>query len=410
VRIATGAFRSSPVVSLHALCGLKPVEYYRDAKLINYYMRLRINQGHPMHGVSLTDLDVVEEDELIEFKPAKRPFPLRAKVLIHSYDIDLDHIIAEPPMEIPPWTILNIVTCQEMYQFKKSICSSAQLRVQFRDHLTDHEQSFVIYTDGSKTSDGVGYAAVGENVDISRRIQPFASIFTAELSAIYDSLGICDHVPQESITIITDSKSAIQSINNYNNNNPLVQNIQSRISALNKPVHLCWVPAHVGVPGNEQADTAARDVITASDIQDIPIPRSDFKALVKSKTKHRWKEKWEAIDSNKLREITDSTKLLPNVTSPNREWERALTRLRVGHSRLTHGYLMEGGNPPECDICILPLTIKHILTECNKYIPERMATFNRLNPSMEYILKECDTAYNGKVHNFIRSMNILHNL
>ena len=37
---------------------------------------------------------------------------------------------------------------------------------------------------------------------------------------------------------------------------------------------------------------------------------------------------------------------------------------RIGHSRLTHEFLLKGEPPPECIPCNCPLTIKHLLIEC----------------------------------------------
>jgi len=39
-------------------------------------------------------------------------------------------------------------------------------------------------------------------------------------------------------------------------------------------------------------------------------------------------------------------------------------RLRIGHTRLTHSYLLSGTDQPECSACHCPLTVKHILIEC----------------------------------------------
>ena len=41
-----------------------------------------------------------------------------------------------------------------------------------------------------------------------------------------------------------------------------------------------------------------------------------------------------------------------------------LNRLRVGHTRLTHSFLLSGDDLPECGTCQCPLTVKHILVEC----------------------------------------------
>ena len=38
-------------------------------------------------------------------------------------------------------------------------------------------------------------------------------------------------------------------------------------------------------------------------------------------------------------------------------------RLRIGHTRLTHSYLIEHTDPPKCANCNQLLSVKHILTE-----------------------------------------------
>ena len=37
-----------------------------------------------------------------------------------------------------------------------------------------------------------------------------------------------------------------------------------------------------------------------------------------------------------------------------------LNRLRIGHTRLTHSYLLSGDDLPECGTCQCALTVKHI--------------------------------------------------
>jgi len=39
-------------------------------------------------------------------------------------------------------------------------------------------------------------------------------------------------------------------------------------------------------------------------------------------------------------------------------------RLRIGHTRLTHSFLLSGDDLPECGTCQCLLTVKHILVEC----------------------------------------------
>ena len=41
-----------------------------------------------------------------------------------------------------------------------------------------------------------------------------------------------------------------------------------------------------------------------------------------------------------------------------------IRRLRIGHTRLTHSYLLSGTDQPECSAGHCPLTVEHILMEC----------------------------------------------
>ena len=41
-----------------------------------------------------------------------------------------------------------------------------------------------------------------------------------------------------------------------------------------------------------------------------------------------------------------------------------LNRLRIGHTRLTHSFLLSGDDLHECGTYQCPLTVKHILVEC----------------------------------------------
>lgn len=53
----------------------------------------------------------------------------------------------------------------------------------------------------------------------------------------------------------------------------------------------------------------------------------------------------------------------PNLT---RNDETIINRLRIKHSRLTHGYLMSKKESLICEVCGSQVMIKHILMECQQ--------------------------------------------
>ena len=67
---------------------------------------------------------------------------------------------------------------------------------------------------------------------------------------------------------------------------------------------LCWVPSHVGIAGNETADTAAKDAIISIPQADTqPLPYQDFYVPIKETIRGAWQEFWlNHCRPNKLRE------------------------------------------------------------------------------------------------------------
>jgi ribonuclease HI len=96
------------------------------------------------------------------------------------------------------------------------------------------------------------------------------SIYTAELVAIQRSIELYEFILNPlklNYHIFSDSLSALTSIKaGFSQNNPtLLRNILTQINFLMQngtSVYLTWCPAHVGVDGNERADTLAKASLT----------------------------------------------------------------------------------------------------------------------------------------------------
>ena len=57
--------------------------------------------------------------------------------------------------------------------------------------------------------------------------------------------------------------------------------------------------------------------------------------------------------------------------------EVVLCRARIGHTHLTHSYILRKDPPPLCEHCQCILTVRHILVECNHFAQERKDIFGR---------------------------------
>ena len=193
------------------------------------------------------------------------------------------------------------------------------------------------------------------------------------------------------------------------------------LSAKKIKITFCWVPGHAGIQGNELADKVAKlavgqrfistqdkvtlcsllvnYVLTEDDrvqLSSDDIPVSDVKTYIKRKVFQYFTLRWErkTVAQVKLREVKPTFTRSPDDFGLNRRDAWKVTRLRIGHTRLTHSYMLAGEDMPLCIACNRRVTVQHILMDCGnnarvrlKHFDHRTVTFSDLLSKKEYITK-----------------------
>lgn len=85
--------------------------------------------------------------------------------------------------------------------------------------------------------------------------------------------------------IITDTASALDALKSQNQKHPWIQSITHRI---NHRTVFMWVPAHAGIPGNEEADRLA-NLGRQGYLYTNKVPAHDIKHWIIRST---WKTEW----------------------------------------------------------------------------------------------------------------------
>lgn len=161
---------------------------------------------------------------------------------------------------------------------------------------------------------------------------------------------------------------------------------------------------------NEKADEAAKVAVQQLQVQPVQLPKFDGKSNIKKKTLQQWKNEWENVTFNKLRDIKDHAKPYHNCSCKVRQWEINLARLRIGHTHITHSFLMDGTHLPYCDDCLVPLTVKHLLLECPNFINERRQFFNMQDLNLQTMLSETYSGPGGSLFNYVNSVNLMNKI
>ena len=186
---------------------------------------------------------------------------------------------------------------------------------------------------------------------------------------------------QQNHVIYTDSKSSVDALH-IRNNHPVIRYIVHKLNVLKETgvnVEICWIPSHVGIKGNEAADQKAKEVAKRR-AELVPIHYEDYFSILRTKLDEKKKENYRTHPRlTRLRQINPNPSPWPTNTNINRHEEIVLNRIRLGHTNLTHSYLMENINPPICHFCNnSTLSILHIFTQCLQLEQSRRYHFRPL--------------------------------
>ena len=373
LRICTGAYRTSPVDSLYVDSGIPPLSIRRQELGLRYLTKIKALTDNPNYKY------VSQPINRSTNKP-RMPKPLEVRQEIDMRDIDIpsEKVAKIETGKMPPWCRPSNEIC--LPKIRKKSKSDYEIKSEFLEHASVHNNSIPLYTDASKSEDGVGIAVVGRNFSIKKKLLNDCSVYTAETYAVLlaiKQIFTCGKMGEKYL-IYSDSRSVLSSLKQLMPASHLVQEVQEWLSLVQVRkklnVSLCWVPAHVGIEGNEQADKAAREAALSTNVMNFKVPYTDFKEKIFRFSKEKWQERWSSLQSNlKLKIIKPHIGKWEQINS-NRRVSIVLTRLRIGHTHLTHSFLLKSGDDrqvPYCNVCRSDITVRHILLECSVFNIER---------------------------------------
>ena len=142
---------------------------------------------------------------------------------------------------------------------------------------------------------------------------------------------------------------------------------REQLAGRNINIVMQYVPSHVGIRGNEQADAEAQQarMLPCS----TPLPYATAKATIKRQHRH----------TATARQYTEvyvrgtgfprrPTLKIPGVT---RKGATTIRQLRVQRHPLVYDFTEDGS--PQCDTCGVPCTIHHLLRACELSTQHRAA-------------------------------------
>jgi ribonuclease HI len=244
--------------------------------------------------------------------------------------------------------------------------------------ITEHqeEDALQLFTDGSKSEQGVG---AGVAVFIQNKLvhqmrftlHKSCSNNQAEQLALVKALEtiielkIAENIPRK-VTIHTDSRITLHSLQNSNNHRHLIEEIRRRAIFLeqhNWKITFTWIQAHAGHYGNELADKLAKEAAGKHEIAYNRIPKCEIAQQLREQTMGKWQTQWDGTTKALI-----TKEFFPNIK------DRLSTRIHLtpnftafvtAHGK-TKAYLHRFRiiESPECPCRGGSQTVDHLLYDC----------------------------------------------
>ena len=108
----------------------------------------------------------------------------------------------------------------------------------------------------------------------------------------------------------------------------------------------------------------------------LAVPRGCLQFVIVVFPDHTHYYSWNNSIGNKLFDIKPTIGEYQSVVRNIRKEEVVLARLRLGHTRVTHSYLLQGEERPQCVGCDAPFPVRHFILECDDFAQVRNNCFH----------------------------------
>lgn len=260
---------------------------------------------------------------------------------------------------------------------------------------------YKLYTDGSKSANNLGAAFYDSvrNVKRNYKITQDVSIMTLELIAISEALSYIEIESSlfSKVVIFTDSKSALQHLIKSSRGKrslPIAYTILNKIYSIgskNITLKLQWIPSHLGIKGNEEADKLAKLGSQDGTNFDILPFYTEILHNFRKYCYNGWKEYFDERSKEKgiwYKIIQSAPPRIPWFAEVNFNRNTVVTalRLRSGHvpSR-KFGHLMKKYDSPNCETCGTVDDIQHCLMECERNRGVRKELFENFYLNVKHV-------------------------
>lgn len=419
IRVCIGAMKSAPINAMQVLVNEMPLELRRKWLSIKYW--IKANSMHP----EFPPRKSMEDRWINHYK--KERWETNGGTLgywmqkwIKELGMEKIKLVKNVNINVfPEWMMEKPNCCIKLSEQVKKGGEKMELKRKSQAFVEEKSmEALCIYTDGSKDpkTGRVAIAYYIPELDICKiaRISDHLSVFVAEMVAILFAIVKIAEIKPKKAVIFSDSLSGLIALKGeFSDRRDIVVEIMQQYkecTIMGIEVILVWIPGHSGILGNEMVDLAAKNGLKREEIDVvIPLGSQEMGGYVKKMIVKEWQKRWD--ESIKGRFYYNIQKEVSNSwvnKELGRKEERALDRLRIGHSSLNEHLLRLGKHEDgKCEKCKVAETVEHYLLKCEKYEEQRRKMERRLREMEVYEINIKNLLGKGKEEGRLNRERIL---
>ena len=379
LRLIAGAVPGTPANLLQAELACMPIDLQMEQNALKYWARTKQMGTRVPINDYMEDFGVFLDDNISGH--IKRPY-------CHSVRKSLrEHGLEE--IEIQETTFLSLENIQHKCTPNLTLKNTIDKQTSSPEYMKNYSENFIqneygnstkIYTDGSKdiqsnvTGSGLAiYSASNEPITQEKyKLNPYLSVFTAELVAIIMALNWIDREKVQQAVILSDSLSSLQAIQKLSTHSRpdlihMITRLINKIRLNGQTIELAWIPSHVDIQGNEVADQYAKKG-AYSGIRSTLLPsKKEIFTIIKQKMKTKFHNYIKSTIPNNNPLANNMPNKLKQY-SDSRIQDICYTRLRLGWGRIN--LLRKMNITYKCKSCGIDLDQNHIFFDIDEQCPE----------------------------------------
>lgn len=383
LRICTGAIKSTTTNTLEVDCGVMPLDIRRiklQIRLMTQYIK---TNNDPVKKVL--------EDSWHKYYSKNKFKSIYEKVKEQTKD-KIWNIEENRILPFPPWELRNINVDMSLSEQITKKEPDYIIKIIALEYMTNWTNYLKIYTDGSKDQNKCTAAIHIPEFKISKgyKLDNKSDNYEAELFAILKALIWIEDNEVNPSVIFTDSLSAIQAINSRKSSPNIINEIYYTLYKIqNKGIvtSIVWIPSHVGIKGNEEADKIARKYNGEEILYKKETNKKELYKEIDKMAIEIWQDRWDNAEKGKFYyQINNKVKEKVDFHNQNRKKETTLSRFRYGKNWLNATKFIIGKSTTEnCEVCLIKETTEHFLLECPKNIDLTLKLINTMLQENERI-------------------------